>query len=309
MERYNYTCCSIVLIIIILGGLGCARSNRASVLESQLRRQEKNLADLQYELEQSQAELNQVRKQAEIYRQQIAADGGTPLLPEQTNLLARAEKIQFQKLLTGGYDEDGIPGDELLSAVIVPVDAQGDLVKLPGAIQLEVIDPNQPDEQRVVGSWEFTERECREVWLTGLVGAGYFFKLPWQKPPTSSELLVHAHLTSVDGREFTTSQLIRVQPQSNDPNAVPPPTPLTEVLQDMEQEPPTKQARFENAKDEIPAEFFENNRPDETSDFTPRGQIESEIPFKPAEAPIRLERDGSISTSERWTDFNRPIVR
>lgn len=301
MDRLRQTRTSTLLLLLILSGLGCARSNRATLLESRLRKQEQHLANLQQQLQDSQAELELARKQAEIYRQQIASEGGSPLLPEQTNLLARAEKIQFQKLLTGGHDEDGVPGDELLSAVIVPIDAQGDLMKLPGAIQLEVIDPNLPEEQRQVSYWKFSEQESREVWLSGLLGAGYFFKLPWQTPPTSDELLLHAQLTSVDGREFKTSQLIRVRPQSGDLQPVPAASPLSEVLPNSDKQT-AKQARFDTEKEGVPADFFDKKPP-------AKGQSGADTIFKPVPAPIPLEQDESISTSERWTEFDRPIIR
>ena len=301
MDRLRQTQTSTLLLMLILSGLGCTRSNRASVLEGQLRKQEQYLAQLQQQLQDSQSELELARRQAEIYRQQIASEGGNPLLPEQTNLLARAQKIQFQKLLTGGYDEDGIPGDELLSAVIMPIDAQGDLMKLPGVIQLEVIDPNLPEEQRQVSHWKFSEQESREVWLRGLLGAGYFFKLPWQSPPTSDKLLLYAQLTSVDGRQFKTSQLIRVRPQSGDAQPVPTATPLSELLPNPDKQP-AKRARFETVKEHIPADFFDQNPP-------AKGQSGAETLFKPVPAPIPLEQDESISTSERWTEFDRPIIR
>ena len=114
--------------------------------------------------------------------------------------------------MTGGLDRDGSPGDELLNVVLAPHDSEGDVVKLPGRIQLDVLDLSRADNDRLIGRWEFTVDESRQHWNRTWFGSGYHFNLPWQQVPESNELLLHARLTTTDDRVFNTSTTIHIHP-------------------------------------------------------------------------------------------------
>ena len=42
--------------------------------------------------------------------------------------LGQVEGISLNKYLTGGLDRDGVPGDEMFAAFVVPTDADGNVV-------------------------------------------------------------------------------------------------------------------------------------------------------------------------------------
>lgn len=189
---------------------GCATRGNADLLEARLRQQEDRLFSLQSHLEETQAELAVARKEADGLRTQLASQGEDAILPEQASVLYRVEGIQFNSLLTGGLDGDGIPGDDLISAVLVPHDVDGDLLKLPGKIEIELLDLSQPEDRQRIGRWEFPLEESRDYWHRGLVGSGYLFKLALQEKPVSSPLLLHARMTTPDDRQFDTSTQVEI---------------------------------------------------------------------------------------------------
>ena len=191
---------------------GCAAPDSVELLEAQLRQQEDRLIQLERELSEARRELQVARQDAEGLRVQLTGTGRTGVLPEQADVLYRAAGMKFNTLLTGGQDVDGNPGDEALNVVLIPHDADGDLLKLAGEIRLDVLDLSLPDDKQRIGRWEYSAKESREHWHSGFLGTGLQFRVPWQTPPQSGELLLHARLTTPDGRQFDASQPIRVTP-------------------------------------------------------------------------------------------------
>jgi hypothetical protein len=204
-----------LLAIGLLGTLvlavGCASTGQLEVLESRLRHQEDAANQLQSQLTESQNQLQAARRETVDLRTQLA-DGKRTARVEQVSALGQVEAISLNKYLTGGLDRDGVPGDEMFSAVVVPADADGNLVKAPGSVIVTVLDLSKPEAQQRVGHWEFGAKESEALWHSGFLGSGYIVRVPWQKMPESPSLLVHAQLKTVDGRQFDTSQSIRITP-------------------------------------------------------------------------------------------------
>jgi hypothetical protein len=199
-------------LLVATAGLGCAGRGNVDVLESRLRDQEDRLFALEDQLDKAASELAAARQQSEAYRRQLAGQG-TPLdSPEQADALFRAKALKINKLRCGGLDQDGLPGDDVLAASLTPVDAQGEVVKVPGAIELELLDSAQPEGRQQIGRWEFNAADAPRHWHAGILGSGYQFTLPWQHAPTSRELWLHARLTTVDGRRFEAREQVRVTP-------------------------------------------------------------------------------------------------
>ncbi len=190
---------------------GCASTGQMELLESRLRRQEDAANQLQAQLSDSQNQLQAARREAVDLRTQLA-EGKRTAHAEQVSALGRVEGIALNKMLTGGFDRDGVAGDEMVSAVVTPTDSDGNLVKAPGSVVLTVLDLSKPEGQQRVGHWEFGPKESENLWHSGFFGSGYVVRVPWQKVPDSPTLLVHARLKTIDGRQFDTSQSIRINP-------------------------------------------------------------------------------------------------
>ncbi len=191
---------------------GCAVRGDVEMLESELRRHEQTEQEIAAELKAAREELRVARTDADTLRAQMSQRGQLALVSEQAEVLYKTEAIKFNMMLTSGANRDGEPGDDGISALLQPVDAHGDLVKLVGAIDLELLDLNREGESQRVGRWHFTTDEVRDHWHRGFLSAGYLFQLDWQTVPTSSELTLHAKMEAPDGRKFDTTTQVKVEP-------------------------------------------------------------------------------------------------
>jgi len=177
-----------------------------------MRQQEDALYAAESELAANRSELTATRLEVDALRTQLAQRGESTILPEQAHALYRATGIRINKLRSGGLDNDDQPGDDEFLAVVTPHDADGELIKVPGDIELELYDMALPEKDRRIGQWEFGVGKAHNNWQSGLMGAGYQFKVPWQQQPTNSELVLHARLRTTDGRSFDASEPIVIEP-------------------------------------------------------------------------------------------------
>ncbi len=196
---------------MLLCGLaaGCTLRPDAA-LENELRIHEDRVFALQRELQQSKQELAAARRESEHLREQSRVDGQPVLATEQADVLFRAEGLRVNTLLTGGLDEDGRPGDELLSLVLEPHDAEGQTLKLPGDVTIEVSDP-AADEAESVGEWTFSADDVRKSWHSGFIVNGFRFRLPLPTALPHETLVVHARLSTTDGRVFDATETVKVR--------------------------------------------------------------------------------------------------
>ena len=156
---------------------GCALRGQLDILESRLRQQEDSITQLQGQLSTSQSQLQAARRESTDLRTQLA-DGTRTARVEQVSALGQVEAIELNRFLTGGLDKDGAPGDEIFSAVIVPTDSQGNLVKAPGSVAVTLFDLTKPEAQQRIGRWEFSPKESEKLWHSGFLGSGYIVPRP-----------------------------------------------------------------------------------------------------------------------------------
>ncbi len=194
---------------------GCAARGDRELLESRLREQEDALARAEQDLQATRAELKVAAREVDAMRKERRSPA---LLAEQAQVLYQVESVRFNNLLTAGRDLDGEPGDDGLSIVLTPLDADSELLKLPGIVELELLDLALPHDQQQVGTWKFSAEETRTHWHRGLVSSGYLFEVPWKRRPQSKDLTLYARFTTPDGRRFNaTQQLAIVLPDDSAP--------------------------------------------------------------------------------------------
>jgi hypothetical protein len=206
----------LLLVLLMLSATGCiGRRGNVELLEARLRQNQDLLTRHQRTLAETEAELAIARQEANLLREQMANAGASPLPAEYTSSLFQVENIQFNTLMTGGRDQDGTPGDELLVVLFAPYDAHGELVKLPGRIELEALDLSRTEaEGRQIARWVFDPEESRELWRTAPFSRGFELRLAWPEPPEAEEILLHARLSTGDGRHFDASHTIAIVPPS-----------------------------------------------------------------------------------------------
>lgn len=202
---------------MLLCGLAAGCSLRPNVaLENELRIHEDRVLSLQQELQRTKQELVAVRRESEHLREQARLDDEAVLTSEQADVLFRAEGLRINTLLTGGLDEDDRPGDELLSLVLEPFDADGQTLKLPGEVTIEVSDPAADDGADNLGEWTYSADDVREAWHAGFIVTGFKFRLPLPTALQHETLVVHARLSTTDGRVFDTAETVKVRVPSTE---------------------------------------------------------------------------------------------
>ena len=123
----------------------------------------------------------------------------------------RAVALRFGKF-TGGLAADGRPGDQRLKVVLEPLDAEGDVVKRAGSLDLEAVEP-APGGPRTLAEWKWTRQEFAKTWLSGLGLYAYVLKLDWPggKPPASNRVLLRARFTTLSGEVLSAEQEITLR--------------------------------------------------------------------------------------------------
>lgn len=200
------------VLLGLLALAGCAARGNLETLESELRQQEDLRVALEDRLSRLETDLRVAQTDADSLRSQLAKSGRQTLPMEQSQALHRASKLTLHSLMTGGWDSDPAPGDEGLTVLLSPVDEHGDLVKLGGDIELELLDLSKSGEQQRLGSWALPRDEVAALWHKGLLGSGFLVRVPWQSIPHSERLTVVARLKTVDGRKFDATHQVVITP-------------------------------------------------------------------------------------------------
>jgi hypothetical protein len=105
---------------------------------------------------------------------------------------------------SGGWNSDGKPGDEGIAVVIEPRNARGEVVAVPGAIRIVIIDAAIPDESGR-SMWDFAPADAAAMVRPTATGGsgGLHFELPWmESPPAHSQLKLFVRYTTDDGRKL-----------------------------------------------------------------------------------------------------------
>jgi hypothetical protein len=287
---------------------GCATRGNTDLLEAQLRRQESTILQFQKETARLREELAQSQKELELVRAEQLAAGQLVSAEEAVRNLARVEGLAFNTLLTAGQDRDGQPGDEQFHAIIYPHDANGEIVKLAGQIELEALDLSRPSEQRSLGRWKYDTEQVRQMWLSGFLSSGYQIEETWKVPPQGTRVLLVARLTTTDGRVFEATHTLPIESRPGNPSV--PPAPISEVAS----------AGAMPIKTNSSGESTEGTRrvPDpEPWEFDSKPSIQklSEATEKSAESPALPPPNrpapfpSGTKTSDNWTEETIPVLR
>jgi len=113
---------------------------------------------------------------------------------------------------TGGMDQDGRPGDEMLTVVVVPKDDDGTAVKVPGTVHIAAFEVSREGLKSPIGRWRITPAQLKKTWKSSLISSGYFIPLQWDKPPTTDRARVTIRFETPDGKAFEADKDINVKP-------------------------------------------------------------------------------------------------
>ncbi len=121
-------------------------------------------------------------------------------------------KLVINKRLTGGLNRGSNPGDEGIMVAFEPRDAQGRLVKAPGAVSVVVLDPALEGEAGRIARWDFELDEVPAHFRNTAFGRGLQFELPWPtEPPKNRDLRLFVRFITPEGRKITAETPITVR--------------------------------------------------------------------------------------------------
>ena len=118
----------------------------------------------------------------------------------------RAVALRFGKY-TGGLAADGRPGNQMLKVILEPLDAEGDVVKRAGSLELEVLELGGAV-PTPLARWAWPAEEFAKTWLSGVGLYGYVLKLEWPsgRPPAGERVLLRARFTTLSGEVLETEK-------------------------------------------------------------------------------------------------------
>jgi hypothetical protein len=189
--------------VVFLAG-GC-RQNR-DLVEAELRSKDRDLHSLRDELYRSEA-FN------EALRREVSALSGVAPSHVMPGTVGQSFSVTTVTLgrQTGGYDADGVTGDEALQVVLEPKDADGHTIKVPGTVEVQAFEITREGLKVPLSSWTVAADQLRRSWRSGLLSTGYSLILPWQVWPSTEKLRVVVHFKLDDGRLFEADKDVTVR--------------------------------------------------------------------------------------------------
>lgn len=193
---------------------GCRSNNQCALVEAELRAREEEIYQVRDELERTSAFNEYLQREL---RHQHEMGNGCARVP----LVGRSNAFLVEKIVlgrqTGGYEKDGVPGDEMLQVVIEPRDGDGHAIKAPGTVEVLALQITKAGLKKPLSRWTVTPLQLRNKWRSGLLSTGYFLQFPWKNWPTTSNVRVVVSFAGIDGRRFETDKdvIVRVVPSAH----------------------------------------------------------------------------------------------
>jgi hypothetical protein len=142
---------------------GCKNADTGTPgLTIQVERLSREKTRLQSQLEQSKTENEQLKKQIETLT----------ALPKDQRELWSVQRIEIGRW-SGLHDEDKDGQKEKLVVYVQPIDQDGDTVKSPGEVEVQLWDLNKKDGQALLAEWHVGPDQLKKLWLTALVAVNY----------------------------------------------------------------------------------------------------------------------------------------
>ncbi len=119
--------------------------------------------------------------------------------------------------LSGGSDFNDKPGDDGVTIHLRPKDADGQVVKVPGRITIQLLDNTDMAAPKIIAVCKFEKPDSlRTLWM-GILGTNHYtIRCPFPEGvalPTSRKLLVGASFVDfLTGKTLTTSKEISFSP-------------------------------------------------------------------------------------------------
>jgi hypothetical protein len=115
--------------------------------------------------------------------------------------------------LTGGQDFDSNPGDDGISVVIEPRNADEAFVPLAAKLSVVALDPAEVGERAHFARWDIDSIQADQQLRNSASVRGIHLNLPWPAaPPKHSRLHIFVRYETADGRRLQTDREIFLAP-------------------------------------------------------------------------------------------------
>ena len=198
----------LTLMLAVFLNCGCAGRMNTDLLQARIREQATQLSESQREIAKTRTELKRTKDETERLKSELAQAGHENVpanLPQ-----GKIHKIHIHSLASGGLNKDDKPGDDAVVVQFVPVDSENEPVKVPGDLEIRLLDPLLPESDREIGRWTFSVDDCRSHWTRGITSSGFQFTLPFEGTPLHTDLVVHLKFQSLEDLRFDTTQVVKV---------------------------------------------------------------------------------------------------
>jgi len=130
------------------------------VLAKQIDKLRQDKTQLQQQIEQAGAENEKLRERLQIL-------SGLPAEVKGENLY-RLQSIKISRY-TNFYDKDKDGKKEQLIVYIQPIDEDGDIIKVAGAVDVQLWDLSKEQSQALLGQWHVGPKQLKKLWFSTLM--------------------------------------------------------------------------------------------------------------------------------------------
>jgi len=146
------------LAVLLFAATGC--ENNKSTLTEQIAALRQEKIDLTHQLKQAQADNEQAKRQIQLLS---GLDAKTRL-----ENIYDLQKIRITRY-TNLYDKDNDGRYEKLIVYIQPLDAEDDIVKATGTVDVQLWDLDKPEDKALLGQWSVAPDELKKMWFATLI--------------------------------------------------------------------------------------------------------------------------------------------
>ena len=217
-RRLNGICCAGLLSAVVVCS-GCALTS-SGPLEASLRQQEARLRELERELTVARRQLREQEQELQALRTSQydspfhVTSSGRPL--EAAVAWGAVHALRIHSLVSGVIRGEG--RERVVSAIVQPVDIDGEPLKVAGDLTLQV---QLPGEDGIIAETTLSALESRAAWSSGIVARGFQVELPLPAETVDElapgdQVLLTATFRLSPQREFQATALLRVpeEPES-----------------------------------------------------------------------------------------------
>ena len=198
---HTLRCVAFLFALSFLVLAGCS-SQRQELIESELRRKERELDELKAKVDSRDGEVRALEMELEMLQRQAAKNAKDSSSNAASGVVI-IKKVRLGRM-TGGYRRDvRATADDALQVFIEPIDTDDHVVKAPGSARIELLEIATNGTKTFLNQWDVSAREMRQAWESPLIGvSAYRLTFPWKVQPTTEKIRVVVKFTTMSGELY-----------------------------------------------------------------------------------------------------------